>query len=125
MSPVPSLPSDLHYADSDQVELDLDAIIAQGGRIRRRRLIAKAAAVAVVWAVAPMVIVTDVVMQAPGIGPDNVAGQMHSGPNALKTYNGAPARKQAGWVFGPAASPGSGGINGATYAHSSSVKSLG
>jgi hypothetical protein len=115
MSPVPSLPSDLHYADSDQVELDLDAIIAQGGRIRRRRLIAKAAAVAVVWAVAPMVIVTDVVMQAPGIGPDNVAGQMHSGPNALRTYNGGTARKQAGWVFGPAASPGSGGIAGATY----------
>ncbi len=65
MSPAPSLPADLHYADRQPVRLDVAAIIAHGTRIRRRRLLAMAVAVAAVCAVTPAVIVTDVGVPVP------------------------------------------------------------
>jgi hypothetical protein len=46
MNPAPGLPTDLHYADDEQVQLDLAAIIARGAWLRRRRRLVKVAAAA-------------------------------------------------------------------------------
>src|SRR5215469_15895565 len=51
---------DLHYLDPEQVELDVSAIIARGIRLRRRRLIIKVAAAAVVISIAPVAVVAEV-----------------------------------------------------------------
>jgi streptogramin lyase len=60
MSTAPEMPwPDLDYVDTEQVELDVHAIIARGTRLRRRRLVTKAAAVALVMGVAPAVIIAD------------------------------------------------------------------
>jgi hypothetical protein len=58
MNPAPGWP-DLHYVDTEQVELDVPAIIARGTRLRRRRLVTKLAAVALVIGVAPVVVIAD------------------------------------------------------------------
>jgi len=61
MNPAPGTSwPDLHYVDTEQVELDVCAIIARGTRLRRRRLVAKVAAAAVVVAIAPVAIAVDV-----------------------------------------------------------------
>lgn len=60
MNPAPGTSwPDLHYADTEQVELNVPAIIARGTRLRRRRLIVKVAATTVVIGIAPAAVVAD------------------------------------------------------------------
>lgn len=81
MNPAPSWP-DLHYVDTEQVELDVPAIIARGARIRRRRLLTKVAAVALVIGVVPAVVIADMTRSV-------VAGRPTAAPRG-------PARTTAG-----------------------------
>lgn len=58
MNPAPGTSwPDLHYVDAEQVELDVCAIIARGTRLRRRHLIGKVAAAAVIVGIAPVAVV--------------------------------------------------------------------
>jgi hypothetical protein len=72
-----SWPSYLNYADTDQVQLDLAAIITEGARLRRRRRLAKAAAAALVCGLLPAA----VALAATGpLGRPNVAASQGSPP---------------------------------------------
>jgi len=73
MNPLPGTSwPDLHYLDTEQVELDVQAIITRGARLRRKRLITKISAVVLVVGVAPAVVIAD--MAAPVVinGPEGV-----------------------------------------------------
>src|SRR5215472_7171100 len=75
MNPAPGTSwPDLHYVDTEQVELDVCAIIARGTRLRRRRLTAKVAAAAVVVAIAPVAVVVEVGGSGP-VSHAPIAGQ--------------------------------------------------
>jgi hypothetical protein len=56
-SPDASWPSYLNYSDTEQVQLNLTAIITEGSRLRRKRLLTKAAAAALVCGLVPAAVV--------------------------------------------------------------------
>jgi streptogramin lyase len=86
MNPAPGTSwPDLHYVDTEQVELDVSAIIARGSRLRRRRLITKVAAAAVVVGIAPVAVVVGVTSSAPSVHTGPIAGQLRP---ALGQRNG-------------------------------------
>ncbi len=78
MNPCPGTSwPDLHYVETEQVQLDVAAIIARGTRLRRKRLIGKVTAVAVVAAIAPTAVVMDMHPPVPSTliaGPAQVYG---------------------------------------------------
>jgi hypothetical protein len=95
MNPAPGTSwPDLHYVDTEQVELDVCAIIARGTRLRRRRLVAKVAAAAVVAAIAPVAVAVDVggsgpVPRAPIAGQArHTVGQRDANPPGTGTTFG-------------------------------------
>lgn len=57
--PGTSWPSYLNYTDTEQVQLNLPEIIAQGARLRRKRRLAKAAAAALVCGLVPAAVVIE------------------------------------------------------------------
>ena len=92
MNPAPGTSwPDLHYADTEQVDLDVSAIIARGTRLRRQRLVAKVAAAAVVVAIAPVAVVVDnagsgPVLHAPDAGQARgIPGLRHGSPQGTTT----------------------------------------
>jgi len=70
------------------------------------------------------VIVTDIAMQAPGMGSDATASQTRTAVGASRTYNGTAGTKHAGGVFGPAVSPGYGVNAGANYQPAFAIASV-
>lgn len=95
MNPAPGTSwPDLHYVDTDQVELDVCAIIARGTRLRRRRLIAKVTAAAVVVAIAPLAIVVYVGPSAPvphaatAGQPGHALGRRNANPPGTPAFGG-------------------------------------
>jgi hypothetical protein len=109
MNPAPGWAADLHYADDEQVRLDLDVIIARGGRLRRKRRLIRLAAIAAVCATVPAAIFLGRSDPIPRLAPA-VSGPLHAaqehgifGPNVLPgvsspSYNG-PAQGSAGRPF--------------------------
>ena len=93
MNPASSWP-DLHYVDTEQVELDVPAIITRGTRLRRRRLLTKVAAVALVIGVVPAVVIADMTRSV-------VRGR----PMAAPTAADRSASVGAAAVFGPVGHP--------------------
>lgn len=98
MNPAPGMSwPDLHYVDAEQVELDVDVIIARGTRLRRRRLVTKVAAAAVVVGIAPVAVVMDISTSLPTVHNATIAGQAEP---AMGTRSG-PSKEYAGTVYGP------------------------
>jgi hypothetical protein len=58
-------PADLDYAEPEQVRLDIAAIIAQGTRLRRRRLLTRVAALVLLCGLAPTAILIVKIAQDP------------------------------------------------------------
>lgn len=78
---------DLHYVETEQVQLDVAAIIARGTRMRRKRLIAKVAVLAAVAGIAPTVVVID--MGSP-VTHRSVAAPSRSDSPTFGTMNPVP-----------------------------------
>lgn len=130
MNPAPGWP-DLHYVDTEQVELDVPAIIARGTRLRRRRLITKLAAVALVIGVAPVVVIADMmgttVIKEPTAEPHLGLGvrrpPVGHGPAPGAHVKAAPIFGAIGHVKAPAAlgTADSGSVSKVTNAQESAV----
>lgn len=81
MNPAPGTSwPDLHYVDTEQVELDVFAIIARGTRLRRRRLMTKIVAAAIVIGVGPAAVIADMTRGAVINGPAAVSKTPHRVP---------------------------------------------
>jgi hypothetical protein len=107
MNPAPGTSwPDLHYMDTEQVELDVCAIIARGTRLRRRRLTAKVAAAAVVVAIAPVAVVVDVA----GSGPVTHAPMAGQHRPVMGQPDAPGTATYGGYENGPEASPKEAGI---------------
>lgn len=84
MNPAPGTSwPDLHYVDTEQVELDVSAIIARGTRLRRRRLITKVAATALIISVAPAVAIADMAGTVVINGPEGVPARPRLEPGTV------------------------------------------
>jgi hypothetical protein len=88
----------LHYAEEQPVRLDVAAIVAHGTRIRRRRLLTRASAVALACAVVPVAVVAATAGTSP-------ASQASAGRDSAPSRNGA----------GGVSRPGLGGAGGSGY----------
>lgn len=109
MNPAPGTSwPDLHYLDTEQVELDVQAIIARGTRLRRKRLITKIAAVVLVVGVAPAVVIADMADPvvngfagepfAPKLGPRQVqSANAHSANASGPSGTGVTGKGTAGF----------------------------
>jgi len=96
MNPAPGTSwPDLHYIDTEQVELDVSAIIARGTRLRRQRLAAKIVVAVVVIAAAPVAVVVHAKTSVP-YAHTTMAGA-HQAPNGSRSANAT------GGTFGPLA----------------------
>ena len=129
MSPAPFLPTDLDYADNDQVQLDVDAIIARGVRLRRRRLLAKVAIATAVAAITPTVILTETSVLPPPVhsvaGPyRDAAKSKTASPRPLTTPNAGDSGPAFGTASVDAGGPAAGtGIAGPVPALRSGLNS--
>jgi hypothetical protein len=99
-SPLP-FPGGLDYPESEPVQLDISAIVARGTRLRRNRLVTKAAAVAMVVGVVPAAItITRLELPAgqSARSAARVAGSGMAGPGSTGGYGkvaNAPANPAA------------------------------
>lgn len=91
MNPGLSWP-DLHYLEAEQVQLDVTAIIARGTRLRRKRLLVRGIAIALVCAAVPGILI--IVKADPPATRPVIAGPRVQGFAGLRQYTSenGPAR---------------------------------